>query len=54
MPSKGSGPSNDAWRTIQGYEVMQMIRKGQVQWLAKGAVAGQVLFIHQILALKAA
>ena len=42
-----------ACRTIQGYEVMHMIRKGQVRWLLKGDVAGQVLFIHQILGLKA-
>jgi transposase, IS6 family len=43
-----------ACRTIQGYEVMHMIRKGQVRWLPKGDVAGQVLFINQILGLKAA
>jgi len=42
-----------AWRTIQGYEAMHMIRKGQLRWLLKGDVAGQVLFIHQILGLKA-
>ena len=41
-----------AWRTIQGYEVIQMMRKGQVRWLPKGDVAGQVLFIHQTLGLK--
>jgi len=43
-----------AWRTIQGYEVVQMIYKGQVRWLPKGGVAGQVLFIHQTLGRKAA
>jgi transposase, IS6 family len=43
-----------ACRTIQGYEAMHMIRKGQVRWLPKGDVAGQVLFIHQIFGLKAA
>jgi transposase-like protein len=43
-----------AGRTIQGYEVIQMIRKGQVRWLPKGDVTGQVLFIHQTLGLKAA
>ena len=43
-----------ACRTIQSYEVMHMIRKGQVRWLPKGDVAGQVLLIHQILGLKAA
>ena len=43
-----------AWRTIQGYEAIHMIRKGQVRWLPKGDVAGQVLFIHQAFGLKAA
>ncbi len=43
-----------AWRTIQGYEVIQMIRKGQVRWLPKGDLVGQVLFIDQTLGLKAA
>ncbi len=42
-----------AQRTIQGYEVMHMIRKGQVRWLPKGDVAGQVVFINQTLGLKA-
>jgi transposase-like protein len=43
-----------AWRTIQGYEVVPMIRKGQVRWLPNGDVAGQVLFINESLGLKAA
>jgi transposase, IS6 family len=43
-----------AWRTIQGYEMMQMIRKGQVRWLPKGDVTGQVLFIQQTFGLKVA
>jgi hypothetical protein len=34
--------------TIPGYEIMNMIRKGQVRWLPKGDVTGQVLFINQI------
>ena len=42
-----------AWRTISGYEVIQMIRKGQVSWLLRGDVIGQVLFIQRILGLKA-
>ena len=28
-----------ALRTIAGYEAMNMIRKGQIRWLAKGDVA---------------
>jgi hypothetical protein len=30
-----------AWRTIEGYEAMNVIRKGQIRWLAKGDVTGQ-------------
>ena len=41
-----------ARRTISGYEVMHMIRKGQVRWLPKGDVTGQALFINLILGLK--
>lgn len=37
-----------ARRTIPGYEIMNMIRKGQVRWLPKGDVTGQVLFINHI------
>ena len=36
-----------ACRTIQAYEVMHMLRRGQVRWLPKGDVSGQVLLIHQ-------
>jgi IS6 family transposase len=39
-------------RTIPGYEAMHMIRKGQVSWLLKGDVGGQVLFINSTLGLK--
>ncbi len=41
-----------ACRTISGYEVIHMIRKGQVRWLLKGDVIGQVLFIERALGLK--
>ena len=30
------------WRSIKGYEVMNMIRKGQVQGIEKGDISGQV------------
>ena len=35
-----------ALNTIDGYEAMNMIRKGQVRWLAKGDVVGQAKFIR--------
>ena len=44
--------SDGAWRTIQGYEVLDMIRKGQVRWLPKGDVLGQIQFIRETLGLK--
>jgi hypothetical protein len=33
-------------------EVIHMIRKGQVRWLLKGDVMGQMLFIERTLGLK--
>jgi len=42
-----------ALNTIAGYESMPMIRKGQVRWLAKGDVAGQIRFIHQVYGIAA-
>ena len=52
--SQGFRSFEGAWRTIQGYEAMHMIRKGQVRWLPKEDVVGQILFIHETFALKAA
>lgn len=37
-----------AWRTLQGFEVMHMIRKGRVRCVAKGDVVAQMKFIHRI------
>ena len=39
--------------TIAGYEAMNMIRKGQVRWLEKGDVVGQVAFIENMLGIAA-
>jgi len=35
-------------RTIAGYEAMNVIRKGQIRWLAKNDVLGQIDYIEQI------
>jgi hypothetical protein len=51
--SQGFRSFDGAWRTIQGYEVLHMIRKGQVRWLPKGDVLGQIQFIRELLGLKA-
>ena len=37
---------------MQGYEVLHMIRKGQVRWLPKEDVVGQIQFIRETLGLK--
>lgn len=37
-----------AWRTLQGYERMHMIRKGQMRGVEKGDILGQVAFIASI------
>ena len=34
-----------AWQTLQGYEAMNMIRKGQLQAVAKGDVRSQMTLI---------
>ena len=52
--SQGFRSFEGAWRTIQGYEVLHMIRKGQVRWLRKEDVVGQVQFDNETLGLKAA
>ena len=40
-----------ARNTIEGYEAMHMIRKGQLRWLPKGDTVGQVRFVNHIFGL---
>jgi transposase-like protein len=51
--SLGFRSPEGAWRTIEGYEAMHMIRKGQVRWLDKGDVIGQRQFIHNLFGIAA-
>jgi IS6 family transposase len=51
--AKGYGSFQSAWRTLQGIEAVSMIRKGRVQWLAKGDVVGQAFFIDALFGLAA-
>jgi transposase-like protein len=46
--SQGFRAYYSAWRTLQGIETVNMIRKGQVRWLAKGDIAGQAAFIARL------
>jgi transposase-like protein len=51
--SLGFQSIESAWRTIEGYEAMHMIRKGQVRWLSEGDAVGQREFIHALLGVAA-
>ena len=44
-PGMGFFSFETAWRTLQGYEIMNMMRKGQVQSVGKGDVRGQVALV---------
>jgi transposase, IS6 family len=51
--AKGYGSFRSAWRTLQGIEAVDMIRKGRVRWLAKGDAACQAYFIAELFGLAA-
>ena len=40
-----------ARRTIQGYEAINMMRKGQVRWVSGTKVRRQIQFINQLFDL---
>jgi transposase-like protein len=42
-----------ALRTIAGYEAMNVIRKGQIRWLAKNDFLGKMHYIEQIFGIAA-
>jgi transposase-like protein len=52
-PGMGFGSFNSARRTLRGYEAMNMIRKGQIQGVAKGDIQAQVGFVYQIFQVAA-
>ncbi len=52
--SQGFRSFDSAARTIQGMETVNMIRKGQVRWLAKDDTPGQVAFVAGLFGLTAA
>ena len=47
-PGMGFGSFNTARQTLRGYEAMNMIRKGQIQGVAKGDIRTQAEFVSQI------
>lgn len=40
-----------AWRTLRGYEIMNAIRKDQIENIAQGDVLGQRDFIHSLFGI---
>jgi len=52
-PGLGFGSFPTAWRTLQGYEAMHMIRKGQLHGPSKGDVLAQNRIMAQMFGLAA-
>ena len=42
-----------ARRTIQGYEAIHMIRKGQARWVSGSDVRRQIQFLHRLFEVAA-
>jgi len=40
-----------AWRTLQGIETMNMIRKAQVRYIGKSDIANQAMFVEDVFGL---
>ena len=52
-PGLGFSSYPTAWRTIQGYEMMNMIRKGQIRGVGKGNIRAQNQFIAGLFGIAA-
>ena len=52
-PGLGFKSFHTAIRTLKGYEMMNMIRKGQIEGIKKGAIGKQIKFIDNLFALAA-
>jgi transposase-like protein len=51
--AKGYGSFQSAWRTLEGIETVNMIRKGRVRWVAKDDVRAQSQFIAKLFGIAA-
>ena len=49
----GYGSFRSAWRTLQGIEPVNMIRKGRVRWVAKEDPVAQVRFVGNLFGIAA-
>ena len=52
-PGLGFFSFESAWRTLHGYEVMHMVRKGQIRGVEKGDILGQIVFIASLFGVAA-
>ncbi|NJO93152.1 MAG: IS6 family transposase [Hydrococcus sp. RM1_1_31] len=50
-PGLGFQSFHTAWRTIRGYEILNGIRKGQVNSIEKGDILGQNQFINSLFGI---
>jgi transposase-like protein len=51
--AKGYGSCQSAWRTLEGIETLNMIRKGRVRWVEKYDVVAELRFITKPFAIAA-
>ena len=49
--AKGYGSLITAWRTLQGIEAVEMIRKGRARWVAREDSITQANFIGELFGL---
>jgi transposase, IS6 family len=47
-PGMGFFSFETAWKTLRGYEMMNMVRKGQVEGIVKGDSRRQAAFIAEL------
>ncbi|GHO60539.1 hypothetical protein KSB_90140 [Ktedonobacter robiniae] len=52
-PGMGFFSFETAWRTLQGYEMMNMMRKGQVRGVSKGDISKQITFTAHLFGVAA-
>jgi transposase, IS6 family len=52
-PGLGFFSFESAWNTLEGYEVINMLRKGQLRGVEKGDIMGQVTFIARLFGVAA-
>ena len=52
-PGRGFKSFNTARRTIRGYEIMYMLKKGQIENVGKGGIRERIKFIAEIFGVAA-